>query len=67
MVNEMLQDDWDAEKIVRQQDELKVKLLRAQSVVAECKAGLADLERRLEGRAISLQIDERHRNSAANN
>ncbi|WP_271498252.1 hypothetical protein [Bradyrhizobium sp. CCBAU 11357] len=60
MVNELLQDDWDPEKIVRQKDELKVKLLCAQSVVAECKAGLADLERRLERRAISLRIDERH-------
>ncbi|WP_439366233.1 hypothetical protein ACNJYD_10275 [Bradyrhizobium sp. DASA03005] len=67
MVNELLQDDWDPEKIVRQKDELKVKLLRAQSVVAECKAGLADLERRLERRAISLPIDERRRTSAANN
>ncbi|WP_271595841.1 MULTISPECIES: hypothetical protein [unclassified Bradyrhizobium] len=67
MVNELLQDDWDPEKIVRQMDELKVKLLRAQSVVAECKAGLADLELRLERRAISLRIDERHHNSAPNN
>ncbi|MEY9463416.1 hypothetical protein [Bradyrhizobium ottawaense] len=67
MVNELLQDDWDPEKIVRQKDELKVKLLHAQSVVAECKAGLADLERRLERRAISLRIDERHRSSAPNN
>lgn len=65
MVNELMQNDWDLENILRQQDELKVKLLRAQSVVAECKAGLADLERRLECRAVS--IDERQRNSAANN
>lgn len=65
MVNELIQNDWDLENILRQQDELKVKLLRAQSVVAECKAGLADLERRLECRAVS--IDERQRNSAANN
>lgn len=57
----------DLEKILRQQDELKVKLLRAQSIVAECKAGLADLERRLERRAVSSPIDERQRNSAANN
>ncbi|MBB4365338.1 hypothetical protein GGD65_006404 [Bradyrhizobium sp. CIR18] len=67
MVNELMQDDWDPEKILRQQDELKVKLLRAQSVVAECKAGLADLERRLERRAVSSSIDERQRNSAATN
>jgi len=67
MVNELMRDDWDLEKIVRQQDELKVKLLRAQSVVAECKAGLADLERRLERRAVSSPINERQRNSAANN
>ncbi|WP_225145497.1 MULTISPECIES: hypothetical protein [unclassified Bradyrhizobium] len=67
MVNELMQNDWDLEKILRQQDELKVKLLRAQSVVAECKAGLADLERRLERRAVSSSIDERQRNSAANN
>ncbi|MEY9590811.1 hypothetical protein ABIA06_003102 [Bradyrhizobium yuanmingense] len=67
MINELLQDDWDPERIARQKDELQVKLLRAQSVVAECKAGLADLERRLEGRAISLPIDERQRNSEANN
>ncbi|MGY3473662.1 hypothetical protein [Bradyrhizobium ottawaense] len=65
MVNELMQDDWDPEKIVRQQDELKVKLLRAQSVVAECKAGLADLERRLERRGVSSPIDERQR--ATNN
>ncbi|WP_245508655.1 hypothetical protein [Bradyrhizobium zhanjiangense] len=67
MVNELMQNDWDLEKILRQQDELKVKLLRAQSVVAECKVGLADLERRLERRAVSSSIDERQRNSAANN
>jgi len=67
MVNELLQDDSDPEKIVRQKDELKVKLLHAQSVIAECKAGLADLERRLERPAISLRIDERHRSSAPNN
>ncbi|PPQ19250.1 hypothetical protein CV770_11325 [Bradyrhizobium sp. AC87j1] len=67
MVNELMHDDWDREKILRQQDELKVKLLRAQSVVAECKAGLADLERRLERRAVSSLSDERQRNSAANN
>ncbi|MCP3368674.1 hypothetical protein [Bradyrhizobium cajani] len=67
MVNELMQDDWDPEKILRQQDELKVKLLRAQSVVAECKAGLADLEGRLERRAVSSSIDEGQRNSAANN
>ncbi|UWU75720.1 hypothetical protein N2603_37955 [Bradyrhizobium huanghuaihaiense] len=67
MVNELMQNDWDLEKILRQQDELKVKLLRAQSVVAECKAGLADLERRLERRAVSSSIDERQHNSAANN
>ncbi|WP_244551098.1 hypothetical protein [Bradyrhizobium sp. Rc2d] len=67
MVNELMRDDWDLEKIVRQQDELKVKLLRAQSVVAECKAGLADLERRLERRAVSSPVNERQRNSAANN
>ncbi|RXG85880.1 hypothetical protein EAS61_35080 [Bradyrhizobium zhanjiangense] len=67
MVNELTQNDLDLEKILRQQDELKVKLLRAQSVVAECKAGLADLERRLERRAVSSSIDERQRNSAANN
>ncbi|WP_049815097.1 hypothetical protein [Bradyrhizobium sp. WSM2793] len=66
MVSGLMQDDWDPEKIVRQQDELKVKLLRAQSVVAECKAGLADLERRLERRAVSSPIGERQRNSAAN-
>ncbi|WFU71341.1 MULTISPECIES: hypothetical protein [unclassified Bradyrhizobium] len=66
MVNELMQDDWDLDKIVRQQDELKVKLLRAQSVVEECKAGLADLERRLERRAVSSSIDERQRNPAAN-
>lgn len=67
MVNEPMQDDWDPEKIIRQQDELKVKLLRAQSVVAECKAGLADLERRLERRAVSSSIGECHSNSAGNN
>jgi hypothetical protein len=67
MVNELVQDDWDPEKILRQQDELKVKLLRAQSVVEECKAGLADLERRLERRAVSSPIDERQRSSAATN
>jgi len=67
MVNELMRDDWDLEKIVRQQDELKVKLLRAQSVVAECKTGLADLERRLERRAVSSPVNERQRNSAANN
>ncbi|MDI3567364.1 hypothetical protein [Bradyrhizobium sp. Arg816] len=67
MVNELMQDDWDLEKLVRQKDELKVKLLHAQSVVAECKAGLADLERRLERRAVSSTFDERHRNSSANN
>ncbi|WP_244550835.1 hypothetical protein [Bradyrhizobium sp. Rc3b] len=67
MVNELMQDDWDPEKIIRQQDELKVKLLRAQSVVAECKAGLADLERKLERRAVSSSIGERQSNSAANN
>ncbi|SPP97984.1 conserved protein of unknown function [Bradyrhizobium vignae] len=65
--NELMQDDWDLEKILRQQDELKVKLLHAQSVVAECKAGLADLERRLEHRAVSPSIDECQRNSAAIN
>ncbi|WP_439397679.1 hypothetical protein ACRQ5Q_11010 [Bradyrhizobium sp. PMVTL-01] len=64
MVNELMQNDWDLEKILRQQDGLKVKLLRAQSVVAECKAGLADLERRLERRAVSSSIDEPQRNSA---
>ncbi|WP_247293703.1 hypothetical protein [Bradyrhizobium sp. 87] len=48
MVNELMQSDWDPKKILRQVDELKVKLLRAQSVVAECKAGLADLEKSLE-------------------
>ncbi|MGL3104413.1 hypothetical protein [Bradyrhizobium sp. BR 1432] len=67
MINELMQDDWDLEKIPRQQDELKIKLLRAQSVVAECKAGLAELERRLERRALTSLIDERQRNSAANN
>ncbi|WP_407114483.1 hypothetical protein [Bradyrhizobium sp. LMG 9283] len=67
MVNELMPHDWDPEKILRQQDELKVKLLRAQSVVAECKAGLAELERRLERRAVSSPIDERQRNSAASN
>jgi len=61
-----MQND-DLEKVLRQQDELKVKLLRAQSVVAECKAGLADLERRLECRAVSSSIDERQRSSAPNN
>ncbi|UQR61388.1 hypothetical protein LRP30_31280 [Bradyrhizobium sp. C-145] len=66
MVNELMQDDWDPEKIVRQQDELKVRLLRAQAVVAECKAGLADLERRLERQAVSSPIGERQRNSAGN-
>ena len=65
MVNELMQDDWDLEKIVRQQDELKVKLLRAHSVVEECKAGLADLERRLERRAVPSSIDKRQRNPAA--
>ncbi|KYK43190.1 hypothetical protein A1D31_38520 [Bradyrhizobium liaoningense] len=65
MVNELMQNDWDFEEILRQQDELKVKLLRAQSVIAECKAGLADLERRLERRAVSSSIDERQRNPAA--
>ncbi|QOZ66703.1 hypothetical protein [Bradyrhizobium arachidis] len=67
MVNKLMQDDWDLEKIVRQQDELKVKLLRAHSVVEECKEGLADLERRLERRAVSSSIDKRQRNPAANN
>ncbi|MBB4396549.1 hypothetical protein [Bradyrhizobium sp. ERR14] len=67
MVNELMHGDWDREKKLRQQDELKVKLLRAQSVVAECKAGLADLERRLERRTVSSPRDERQRNSAANN
>ncbi|MBB4263650.1 hypothetical protein [Bradyrhizobium sp. CIR3A] len=65
--NELMQDDGDLWQIVRQQDELKVKLLRAQSVVAECKAGLADLERRLERRAVSSPIDERQRHSTAAN
>ncbi|UQR61427.1 hypothetical protein LRP30_31535 [Bradyrhizobium sp. C-145] len=63
MVNELMQDDWSAAKILRQQNEFKVKLLHAQSVVAACKAGLADLERSLERRAISSPIDERQRNS----
>ncbi|WP_245327007.1 hypothetical protein [Bradyrhizobium sacchari] len=67
MVNELMQNDWDLEKILRQQDELKVKLLRAQSVVAECKAGLADLERRLERRVVSSSIDERQGKSVAIN
>ncbi|RTE88758.1 hypothetical protein D6B98_34095 [Bradyrhizobium sp. LVM 105] len=62
-----MQDDWDPEKIVRQMDELRVKLLCARSVIAECKAGLAELERRLERRAISPSIDERNRDLAATN
>ncbi|MGY4626994.1 hypothetical protein [Bradyrhizobium sp. USDA 4486] len=67
MVGELMQDDWNSEKILRQQDDLKVKLLRAQSIVEECKAELADLERRLQRQAVSSPIDERQRNSAATN
>lgn len=62
-----MQDDWDPEELFRQRDELKVKLLRAQSIIAECKAELAELERRLERRSVSSPIDERQkRKSAAN-
>lgn len=56
--DELMQDDWDPEKVAREMDKLKVELLRAQSVVAECKAGLEELERRLERRATSPSLDE---------
>ncbi|MHC2440217.1 hypothetical protein [Bradyrhizobium sp. USDA 4451] len=65
-IDEPMQDDWDPEQLLRQQDELKVKMLCAQSVIAECKAELAELERRLEGRSVSSPIDERQRDSAVN-
>ncbi|OMI12987.1 hypothetical protein BSN85_08605 [Bradyrhizobium brasilense] len=66
MIDELMQDDWDPEQLFRQRDELKVKILCAQSVIAECKAELAELERRLEARAVSPPIDARQRNSAVN-
>jgi hypothetical protein len=65
MMNELMHDDWNPEQLFRQRDELRVKLLRAQSVIAECKTELAELERRLECRSVSAQIDERQQKSAA--
>lgn len=61
----MMQGDWELEEISRRRDELKITLLRAQSVVIECKAELADLEQRLErGEGLSA-LGERQSSAAA--
>ncbi|PAY08559.1 hypothetical protein CK489_12665 [Bradyrhizobium sp. UFLA03-84] len=62
---EPMQDDRDPEQLFKQRDELRVKLLRAQSVITECKAELAELERRLDCLSVSAPTDERQQRSAA--
>ncbi len=42
-----MQDGWELREAMRQREELKAKLFRAQSDVARRKAELADLEQRI--------------------